>query len=307
MSDEKALTGIHPAGECELGPDESRDEASATTISLDTFGGRIQVKWVPEAAVSALGQMAFFIEFLKTSGLFDAWVKECPLGYTSPNAPEKRDVLGTILLSVLSGHWRYAHISAIRGDGVNPGLPGMGKVASEDSVRRALKSMDAGESAAWLKKHLKASYEPLLEEPWALDIDTTVKPLYGHQQDAVRGYHPTKPGRPSHAYHSSFIASLRIVLDVEVQAGNQTASSYAQPDLWELLDGLPEPSRPAFLRGDCAWGTERAMEGAEQRNIAYLFKLKQTANVKKLIDRMIGKPEWVDAGQGWQGLESELR
>jgi hypothetical protein len=49
------------------------------------------------------------------------------------------------------------------------------------------------------------------------------------------------------------------------------------------------------------------MEGAEQRNIAYLFKLKQTANVKKLIDRMIGKPEWVDAGQGWQGLESELR
>jgi len=66
------------------------------------------------AAVSGLGQMAFFIEFLKTSGLFDAWVKECPLHFTSPNAPKKRDVLGTILLSVLSGHWRYAHISAIR-------------------------------------------------------------------------------------------------------------------------------------------------------------------------------------------------
>jgi hypothetical protein len=97
------------------------------------------------------------------------------------------------------------------------------------------------------------------------------------------------------------------VLDVEVQAGNQTASSYAQPELWELLDGLPEPSRPAFLRGDCAWGTERAMEGAEQRHIPYLFKLKQTANVKKLIDKLFGKTDWVDAGQQWQGLESELR
>jgi len=139
---------------------------------------------------------------------------------------------------------------------------------------------------------------------------------FGHRHDrqaALRasagrnaGYNPGKPGRPSHAYHSSFIANLRIVLDVEVQAGNQTASSYAQPELWELLDGLPEPSRPAFVRGDCAWGTERAMEGAEQRTIAYLFKLKQTTNVKKLIDRMIGKPDWVDAGQGWQGLESEL-
>jgi hypothetical protein len=97
------------------------------------------------------------------------------------------------------------------------------------------------------------------------------------------------------------------VLDVEVQAGNQTASSYAQPELWELLDGLSEQSRPAFLRGDCGWGTERAMEGAEQRAIPYLFKLKQTANVKKLIDRLFGKSEWVDAGQHWEGLPTALR
>jgi hypothetical protein len=41
-------------------------------------------------------------------------------------------VLGTILLSVLAGHWRYAHMNAIRGDGVNPELLGMTKVASED-------------------------------------------------------------------------------------------------------------------------------------------------------------------------------
>src|ERR1039457_642809 len=157
MSEEKAVTKIHPAGECELGGGEPGDEAASTPISLDTFGGKIQVKWVRGAAVSAMGQMAFFIEFLKTSGLFDAWVEDCPLQYTSRNAPEKRDVLGTMLLSVLSGHWRYAHISAIRGDGVNTGLLGIEKVASEDSVRRAMKSMDAERSAAWLKKHLKAS------------------------------------------------------------------------------------------------------------------------------------------------------
>ena len=254
MSDEKALTKSHPAGERERLAAEALEEPLAAPISLDTFGGKIHVKWMPQAAVSAFGQMAFFIEFLKTSGLFEAWVNDCPLRYTSRNAPEKLNVPGTLLLSVLAGHWRYAHISAIRGDGVNPGLLGMTKVVSEDSVRGALKSMDAEESDAWLKKHLKASYEPLLEEPWALDIDTTVKPLYGHQQDATRGYNPAKPGRPSHAYHSSFIANLRIVVDVEVQAGNQTASSYAQPELWELLDGLPEPSRPAFLRAATAHG-----------------------------------------------------
>jgi hypothetical protein len=61
---------------------------------LDTFAGKIQFRWAPDAEVSSLGQMVFFIEFLKISGLFENWVKDCPLQYTSPNAPQKRDVLG---------------------------------------------------------------------------------------------------------------------------------------------------------------------------------------------------------------------
>jgi hypothetical protein len=240
MKDEEALMKFHPEGEGQT----DGVQAMETALSLDTFAGKIQFKWAPEAGVSSLGQMPFFIEFLKTSGLFEDWVRDCPLQYTSPNAPRKRDVLGTILLSVLAGHWRYAHISALRGDGVNPELLGMTKVASEDSVRRALPALQEEESGPWLKKHLKAGDEPLLEEPWALDVDTTVKVLYGHQEDAKVGYNPQKPGRPSHAYHSYFIANLRMVMDVEVQAGNQTAASFAQPELWSLLDGLPNSVQP---------------------------------------------------------------
>jgi hypothetical protein len=303
MLDEKSLIQVHPEGERERGG----VEASETGLSLDTFGGKIQLKWSPDGAVSSLGLMPFFIEFLKTSGLFERWVEECPLKYRSPNAPRKRDVLGTILLSVLAGHWRYAHISALRGDGVNPGLLGMTKVASEDSVRRALLGMQEEESERWLKRQLRASYEPLLVEPWVMDLDTTVKPLYGHQEDAKVGYNPQKAGRPSHAYHSYLIANLRMVMDVEVQAGNQTATSFAQPELWTLLEGLPEASSPRFLRGDCNWGTERAMEGAEARKIPYLFKLKQSANVKKLIAKLFVNDQWVDAGQKWQGLDTQLR
>ena len=303
MSDEKGMVQVHPPGE---GKTEGIQPAE-TALSLDTFAGKVQFKWVPEAEVSSLGQMPFFIEFLKESGLFESWVEDCPLQYTSPNAPPKRDVLGTILLSVLAGHWRYAHISALRGDGVNPELLGMRKVASEDSVRRALSSLEEKASGVWLKKHLKASYEPLLEEAWAMDVDTTVKPLYGHQEDAKVGYNPQKPGRPSHAYHSYFIANLRLVMDVDVQAGNQTAASFAQPELWSLLDGLPGSSRPRFVRGDCNWGNERAMVGAEQREIAYVFKLKQSAKVQQLIAKLFRNDQWEDAGQQWQGLSTKLQ
>ena len=303
MRKEGEVVGVHPEGELQV----SGNLPPEADASLDTFAGKVHVKWVPEAAVSGLGLMVFFIEFLKTSGLFDKFVEDCPLSYTSANAPEKRDVLGTLLLSVLAGHWRYAHINAIRADGVNPELLGMTKVASEDSVRRAMKAMDEGDSGRWLKKHLKASYEPLLQEPWILDVDSTVKPLYGHQQDAKVGYNPTKPGRPSHVYHSYFVANIRMLLDMEIQAGNQTAPSYAQPELWAFLDGLSDRDRPVFLRGDSHWGTEKAMVGAEARGLGYVFKLKQSGNVKKLIGQIFSKEDWVEAGQGWQGREDVLQ
>jgi HlyD family secretion protein len=47
------------------------------------------------ATVTPLGQLPFFIEYLKQGSLFDGWVAGCPMHFTSPNAPSKRDVLGT--------------------------------------------------------------------------------------------------------------------------------------------------------------------------------------------------------------------
>ena len=128
MSTEQTSLVAHPAGE----PPEV-DDWSATA---DTFAGRVHVERDSAGPVTPLGQLAFFIDDLKQAGLFDAWVADCPLFLTSPNAPTKRDLLGTVLLSVLAGHWRYAHITSLRCDPVNPTSLGMNKVVSEDSVRR---------------------------------------------------------------------------------------------------------------------------------------------------------------------------
>src|SRR5215475_203046 len=100
-------------------------------VTLDSWAGRVHVEWDPEAPLTPLGQAAFFIEFLKASGVFDALVADCPLDYTSPNAPNKRDVLGTAVLSMLSGHKRYAHMAALRADGVLPELLGLTRVMTQ--------------------------------------------------------------------------------------------------------------------------------------------------------------------------------
>ena len=136
----------------------------------------------------------------------------------------------------------------MRGDGVNPGLLGMERVVSEDAVRRALKKMPETDAEVWLRRHLDETTLPLLGVPWILDVDTTVKPLFGHQEGA--GYNPHKPGRPSHTLHTYWVAGLRLVLDVEVKAGNEHSSAHSAPALWGLLDRLGRDRWPWLLRGD---------------------------------------------------------
>ena len=37
----------------------------------NAYGGKVRLRWDPTAAVTAYGQMPYFIEFLKTAGLFE--------------------------------------------------------------------------------------------------------------------------------------------------------------------------------------------------------------------------------------------
>lgn len=115
-----------------------KDKANQDQV-VDTLGGRMPVRWDEGAAATPHGQLVYFAEFLATTGVFERWVSSCPLEYRSGNAPDKRDVVGTLMLGLLAGHWRYAHIPALRVDAV--AAQALGK-------------------------------------PWVLDIDATVKPLY---------------------------------------------------------------------------------------------------------------------------------
>jgi hypothetical protein len=253
-----------------------------------------------------MGQLAYFIEFLNLTGLWSRWLSSSPLTYTSPNAPSKADVLGTWMLSILSGHRRYSHVTAIRCDGVNPGLLDMRKVISEDGLRNALKHIDEESGKAWFDAHLSDSVTPLLDAPWIMDTDTTIKSLYGRQQGAEVGYNPHKPGRPSHAYHTYLMAGMRLVLGVDVSAGNHQTAHHAQPGLLRVLDALPEERKPRLVRGDTAFGNDALMRELETRHQGYLFKLKLTKNVKRYIVKLFKQSEWTDAGQGWEGQDGEL-
>jgi hypothetical protein len=273
---------------------------------VEAVSGRARVRWETASSATPMGQLAYFIEFLNLTGLWSGFVESCPLNYISPNAPGKTEVLGTWLLSMLAGHRRYAHVTAMRCDGVNPKLLGMKKVISEDALRNALKRIAEMEGCSWLDAHLSLSVAPLLDVPWILDADTTIKPVYGHQEGALLGYNPKKPGRPSHAYHTYLMAGLRQVVGVEVLAGDKHSATHAKPGLLKILDDLPEDRKPKLVRGDNAFGHDAMMEALESRGQPYLFKLRLTKNVKRYVARLFGQTLWHDAGQGWEGQDGEL-
>ena len=132
-------------------------DASEEAMRVQTPGGVFSVRWDKRGSATALGQLAFFAEYLEATGLIERWHESCPLSYSSPNAPALVDVLGTWMLSILDGQCRYAHVGALRGDGVAPSILGMSKIIGDDSLRRALSAIApapwsaALSSACWLR------------------------------------------------------------------------------------------------------------------------------------------------------------
>jgi hypothetical protein len=282
-------------------------EGGDTPQVVDTLGGRMHVRWDRGAAATPHGQLVFFAEFLATTGVFERWVSECPLSYRSGNAPDKRDVLGTLMLGLLAGHRRYSHITALRGDTVAAQALGMNKVVSEDALRRALERMDESASAAWMRPALMHSVREALDRPWVLDIDASIKPLYGRQEGAELGYNPRKSGRPSHVLHTFWVGNLRLVLDVQVSSGKQHASVHAKTALGRLLDDLGDKG-PALVRGDSGYGNEGILLELESRRQPYLLRLRQTANVQRLVKRQFERQDWSRPdSQGCQVVEDHLQ
>ena len=176
-----------------------REEMLLSCAGVQTMAGRVQVRWETESAATPMGQLAYFIEFLNLTGLWSRWLESCPLAYTSPNAPSKAEVLGTWMLSMLAGP---PTLFARHGDPLRRGQSRPARHEEGDLRRRAAQCPEThpGSGRRGVAGYpLADSVAPLLEAAWILDIDTTIKPLYGKQEGALVGYNPKKPGRPSHS------------------------------------------------------------------------------------------------------------
>ncbi|VAW70786.1 hypothetical protein MNBD_GAMMA10-2108 [hydrothermal vent metagenome] len=77
--------------------------------------------------------------------------------------------------------------------------------------------------------------------------------------------------------------------------------------LISLLKRFPQGSKPEFVRGDIAWGTDNMMREMQEINQKYLFKLKKSVNVKELIYKHHCLGEWEYINKEWEAKEDTLK
>src|SRR4030088_2001278 len=144
-------------------------------------------------------------------------------------------------------------MTTLRCDPVNPPLLGMRKVVSEDAVRRGFDKIEEDAGLSWLQEHLDYCTRPLLGEPWILDVDTTVKPLYGHQEGAM-GLQPAQAG--------TAVAQLSLLHARQLASDPGGGSASRQSSYVEAFGTGPvAPAGRAFAGGKAHAGARRRRLG----------------------------------------------
>ena len=61
--------------------------APTQTFDIPAFVGKLDVSWNPESQVTPWGGLAYFVSYLKTSGLFDRLVEDAQIAHIKMCVP----------------------------------------------------------------------------------------------------------------------------------------------------------------------------------------------------------------------------
>ena len=283
-------------------------EQAAGAQGIETLGGGYALKWDDETQMSVNAHAALLSQFAKAGGFLDRLVETCPMRLTGNNAPEVRDLIATVMVSMVNGATRFRHFDRLRGDTATAELFGVGRFMSCDSVRRNFASMPKTEALPWVWRENLNLLQDVVAEDYVLDLDPTVKPPCGHQEGAELGYSPQKPGRPSHCYHTLCVAKLRLTLAVVVHPGNESSGAHSRSMLSEYLAFVSAVRKPCLARGDVSFGNDSVICDCEAADVRYLFKARRTKGVRGEFLSLLAEPgAWRGSSDGWQCAERDVR
>ncbi|OED43280.1 transposase [Endozoicomonas sp. (ex Bugula neritina AB1)] len=128
-----------------------------------------------------------------------------------------------------------------------------------------------------------------------VDLDSTVKTVFGHQEGAEKGYNPPKRGAKSVHPQLAFCAQTKEVLQGWLRSGSAHTANGAVEFMKQLLASLPAHMK-IFFRADSGYFGGSLLSYLEACGHSYLVKVSMKNLVKLLIKQdwqpIAGRPDW---------------
>ena len=234
-------------------------------------------------AVTPFGGLVSFIEFLGQIGYAQRVEQHLPWQLSSPNAIPLAHTLTAFCIGVVAGARRFAHTELVRADRALHALLGLDRWPGADTVR--------GLFHRFSQASIQSFWRPLWvwmlglvrcpTEGFSLDLDSTVFQRAGHQQGALKGYNPRRPGRRSHHPLLAVLAEVPLVLHGWLRSGNAGAARGVVAFLTEALQLLPVGLTVRCVRADSGFFEDPLLTFLEERNLPYLVVVRLTVRLKR--------------------------
>ena len=118
-----------------------------------------------------------------------------------------------------------------------------------------------------------------------IDLDSSVRGVFGTQEGAEKGYNPDKKGQSGYHPLSAFIAETCECLHNRFRSGNTYSANGVVEFMKECYARLPKGVWKVFVRGDSAFFIGALLNFLESKGAEYLIKVK----MKGLVTLLSGK------------------
>ncbi len=214
---------------------------------------------------------------------FDEALQKSGLPQPGSNRGYRPEQLITqFMLSVWCGANRFEHGEVTRHDPVLGRLFGFARMANFKAVMRLFRKFTQATNEHVFGNLYRWFFTQIAVDGLTLDLDSTVMTRYGSQEGAVRGYNPTKPGRPSHHPLMAFVADTRMIANCWLRPGNTQSAHNVRAFLDNTLDRLGR-KRVALLRADSGFSDQVFLQDLEQKKLSHVIALRLNQPLQRAL------------------------
>jgi hypothetical protein len=253
-----------------------------------------------------------FLDKLGFTGLFNRHVNH----QRAKNAQYRLvDGVFLIMTGLIGGAFSIGKCVALWSDGVLRQAAGWKRIPEETTVGRLFKEVGnrqiseletlvhAIRKRVW-HRALRAGVSRIAAQctHW-IDVDSSVKTVYGYQEGTAKGYNPHKRGARSYHPLLAFSAHTKEILQGWFRTGSAYTSNGIVEFMKQLMAQLPDYHRIVF-RGDSGYFVGALLELLDQLGHGYLIKVKL-----KNLAQLLGGQYWIPVRNrpGWEQCEFQYQ